>query len=37
MGKQQSGILNLRIADIIKDGDILKTARFYAKQILNTD
>ncbi|TYB79708.1 ATP-dependent DNA helicase RecG [Bizionia myxarmorum] len=37
MGKQQSGILNLRIADIIKDGDILKTARACAKQILETD
>lgn len=37
MGKQQSGVLNLRIADIIKDGDILKTARYYAKQVLNSD
>ncbi len=37
MGKQQSGVLNLRIADIIKDGDILKTARYYAKHVLKSD
>lgn len=37
MGTQQSGVLNLRIADIIKDGDILKTARYYAKEVLNSD
>jgi ATP-dependent DNA helicase RecG len=37
MGTQQSGVLNLKIADIIKDNDILKHARFYAKKILNDD
>ena len=37
MGTQQSGILNLKIADLIKDNDILKTARYYAKQILTSD
>ena len=37
MGTQQSGILNLKIADIVKDNDILKTARYYAIKILNED
>ncbi|WP_431136778.1 ATP-dependent DNA helicase RecG [Psychroserpens mesophilus] len=37
MGTQQSGILNLKIANIIKDKDILQSARFYAKRILNSD
>jgi len=37
MGTQQSGILNLRIADIIKDSQILQQARYYAKQILDKD
>ena len=37
MGKQQSGVLNLRIADIIKDTEILKIARSYAMQILKAD
>lgn len=37
MGTQQSGILNLKIANIIKDKDILQSARFYAKRILNAD
>ncbi len=37
MGTQQSGVLNLKIADIIKDGDILKTARNYAIQLLKED
>jgi len=37
MGTQQSGILNLKIADIIKDNDILQHARFYAKKILQSD
>ncbi|PNQ72736.1 ATP-dependent DNA helicase RecG [Hanstruepera neustonica] len=37
MGTQQSGVLNLKIADLIKDNDILKSARYYAKQILNND
>ncbi len=37
MGTQQSGILNLRIADIVKDNDILQHARFWAKQLLTKD
>ncbi|HLV50724.1 MAG TPA: helicase-related protein, partial [Flavobacterium sp.] len=37
MGKQQSGVLNLRIADIIKDSEILKIARSYAMQTLKAD
>lgn len=37
MGTQQSGVLNLKIADIVKDNDILKTARFYAMQLLKND
>ena len=37
MGTQQSGILNLRIADIIKDAAILKRAREIAFRILNED
>ena len=37
MGTQQSGVLNLKIADIIKDNDILQSARFYAKKTLEND
>jgi ATP-dependent DNA helicase RecG len=37
MGTQQSGVLNLKIADVIKDRDILESARFYAKKILSSD
>lgn len=37
LGTQQSGVLNLKIADIIKDKDILKQARFYAQKILRQD
>jgi ATP-dependent DNA helicase RecG len=37
MGTQQSGVLNLRIADIVKDGEILKIARSYAFQTLKDD
>lgn len=37
MGTQQSGVLNLRIADIIKDSEILKIARSYAMQVLKAD
>ena len=37
MGTQQSGVLNLRIADIVKDKDILQQARYYAKQVLKLD
>ena len=37
MGTQQSGVLNLKIADIVKDNDILMTARYQAIQLLKTD
>ncbi|TVZ27984.1 ATP-dependent DNA helicase RecG [Gillisia sp. Hel_I_86] len=37
MGTQQSGVLNLKIADIVKDNQILKTARDYAKKLLTED
>ncbi len=37
MGKQQSGVLNLKIADLMKDGDILKIARSLAWEILKED
>ncbi|SIS68688.1 ATP-dependent DNA helicase RecG [Zobellia uliginosa] len=37
MGTQQSGVLNLKIADIVKDNDILKTARYHAIQLLKDD
>ena len=37
MGTQQSGILNLKIADIVKDNDILQLARNYAMAILKDD
>ena len=36
-GTQQSGVLNLKIADIVKDKDILHQARFYAKRVLGSD
>ena len=37
MGTQQSGLLNLKIADIIKDNPILKSARYHAIQVLKND
>ena len=37
MGTQQSGVLNLRIADVVKDSDILQHARYWAKQLLSKD
>ncbi|TBW28407.1 ATP-dependent DNA helicase RecG [Gramella sp. KN1008] len=37
MGTQQSGVLNLKIADIVKDNSILKSARYYASKILKED
>ncbi len=37
MGTQQSGVLQLKIADLIKDNAILKTARHYAIKTLNED
>lgn len=37
LGTQQSGILNLKIADLVKDADLLKLARQKVIDILNTD
>ena len=37
MGKQQSGVLNLQIADLVRDKDILLLARNYAIKILKED
>jgi ATP-dependent DNA helicase RecG len=37
MGTQQSGALDLLIADLGKDGEILKVARDAATEILQTD
>ncbi len=37
MGTQQSGVLNLQIADIVKDKDILQLARHHAVKILRDD
>ncbi|WP_299903020.1 ATP-dependent DNA helicase RecG [uncultured Aquimarina sp.] len=37
MGTQQSGVLALKIADIVRDNDVLKTARHYAMKILKED
>jgi len=37
MGTQQSGVLNLRIADIVKDSQLLKAARKVAIETLTKD
>lgn len=37
MGKQQSGVLNLRIADIMKDGELLQQARKQAIRVMDAD
>ena len=37
MGTQQSGVLNLQIADLVKDRDILQLARDYAIKLLKND
>lgn len=37
MGTQQSGVLQLKIADLLKDQEILKTARFYAQKVVAND
>lgn len=37
MGTQQSGVLNLKIADIVADNQLLKVARSYAQRILEVD
>jgi ATP-dependent DNA helicase RecG len=37
MGKQQSGVLNLQIADLVRDKDILMVARHEAVKLLKDD
>ncbi|MDG1793165.1 MAG: ATP-dependent DNA helicase RecG [Flavobacteriaceae bacterium] len=37
MGTQQSGVLDLKIANIVKDKDILSLARHWAKKVLGSD
>ena len=37
MGKQQSGILELQIADLVRDRDILMLARHHAIKLLKDD
>ena len=37
MGKQQSGVLNLQIADLVRDKDILMLARHHAIKLLKDD
>ena len=37
MGTQQSGVLNLQIADIVRDKDILQLARHHAVKLLKDD
>jgi ATP-dependent DNA helicase RecG len=37
LGTQQSGLLNFKIADIIKDKDILEFSRADAKELLSSD
>ena len=37
MGTQQSGVLNLKIADIVKDSQLLKVARELAIAVLAKD
>jgi ATP-dependent DNA helicase RecG len=37
MGKQQSGVLNLQIADLVRDKDILQVARHEAIKLLKAD
>jgi ATP-dependent DNA helicase RecG len=37
MGTQQSGVLNLKIADLVKDGPMLQIARKAARELLESD
>ena len=37
MGTQQSGLLNLKIADVVKDNRILQSARHHAIRLLKKD
>jgi ATP-dependent DNA helicase RecG len=36
-GTRQSGMLDLKVADLIKDEDLLETARLEAVKLLNAD
>ena len=36
-GTQQSGVMDLKIANLVGDGRIMETARYFALQILDTD
>jgi len=36
-GTRQSGVLNFRLADLVKDKAILETAKNYAEQLIDTD
>jgi ATP-dependent DNA helicase RecG len=37
MGTQQSGVLNLKLADLARDGQIVSLAREKAREILEKD
>ena len=37
MGRQQSGVLSLKIADLVKDSQLLKVARDYATDLIRVD
>lgn len=37
MGTQQSGVLSLKIADVVRDSELLRTARHYASRLLQAD
>lgn len=37
MGTQQSGVLQLKIADLLKDQEVLKTARHFAQNVVQKD
>jgi ATP-dependent DNA helicase RecG len=37
MGTQQSGLLALKIADVVRDRDILQAARYHARKLLDRD
>ena len=37
MGTQQSGVLQLKIADVLTDQEILKTARHFAREVVDND
>ena len=37
LGTQQSGVLSLRIADLVRDRELLQSAREFARQLLLAD